>query len=669
MNRRAVLGSLAASLAIRPAKGQQPSDRLAELGCLDVTKPPYEADPTGKRDSTAAIQRAVNDARDRQLVCFFPSGTYLISDTISCEQPVQKLDKPRFTDGMRQSYWDIPNRTCILMGSTSGKRPVLKLAANAKGFDDAAKPKNAVYIWAQTRNDVEGKAEPEWGKEQPNISFGHTFRGIDIDVRGHAGAVGIRHTGSQGATLQDCTILAEGAFAGMNNCPGQGGGTYNIEVRGGQYGILSGTECRFPMLCGCVFTDQTKAPVSHASKSPPMLLVGCRIDAATAVAVNLTMNEALTAVSLIDCVVRLRKPGTLFGGGRRVNMLLENCWLQGVNAVKADGKRIANPARWTKVNRYVAGTDDSVQCIDGVTSTGGEIADWTDGVAAPRYEDLHAKHWSRTPSFEDKDAVNVKSLGVKGDGKTDDTAALQSAIGKHEKLFLPKGAYRITKPLALGPRTALFGMHRSLAALRMDRVEGAEEQPAITMPNDASAKVSLTFLSLGGRVEWTAGSGVLLMAPGQLIVSKNGGGRFCGVTGIGRGFRVEDTTQPVSFYSLNVERIRTNPQSLIRGARNVRIYYLKVEAAPHGYGSNVAVGTGNTPLGVEDSRDVRIYGVNGNVVTAEKRPMVDVTNSSDVMVFHAKSFKVGEFAQIRETHAGKTVEVPSQQTLAILIRK
>ncbi len=235
----------------RVPPGVAASDPLVETGCLDVTRAPYLADPSGKKDATAALQRAINDARDFQYVCFFPAGVYLISDTLSCEQPVQKADKPRATDGMTQTYWDIPNRTCVLMGSTAGKRPVLRVAPGTKGFTDARKPKNAVYIWAQTRNDMPGKAEPEWGKEQPNISFGHTFRGIDIDVRGNAGAVGIRHTGSQGTTLQDCRILAEGAFAGMNNCPGQGGGTYNVEVQGGQYGILSGPECRFPILTAC----------------------------------------------------------------------------------------------------------------------------------------------------------------------------------------------------------------------------------------------------------------------------------------------------------------------------------------------------------------------------------------------------------------------------------
>jgi len=67
---------------------------------LDITKSPYFADPRGIKDSTKAIQDAVNFARDNRLVCFFPSGTYLISDTISCEQRVQKLDQPRYTDSM-----------------------------------------------------------------------------------------------------------------------------------------------------------------------------------------------------------------------------------------------------------------------------------------------------------------------------------------------------------------------------------------------------------------------------------------------------------------------------------------------------------------------------------------------------------------------------------------
>ncbi|MCH5376390.1 MAG: glycoside hydrolase family 55 protein, partial [Planctomycetes bacterium] len=208
-----------AAAADYPA-GVDADDPLLRSGCLDVTKAPYLADATGANDSTRAIQQAVDDARDHGLVCFFPEGTYLISDTLSCEQQVRKLDRPRFTDGKTQHYWDLPHRIAML-GSTKGKRPVLRLSGDAKGFDDPARPKIAVWIWAQTRDDAPGKEEPEWGKEQPNISFNHLFRGIDIDIRGHAGAVGIRHSGSQGSTMQDVTVYAQGAYAGLDCCPGQ----------------------------------------------------------------------------------------------------------------------------------------------------------------------------------------------------------------------------------------------------------------------------------------------------------------------------------------------------------------------------------------------------------------------------------------------------------------
>jgi hypothetical protein len=652
----------------RAPPGVQAADPLLETGCLDVTRAPYFADPAGKKDSTAAIQRAVNDARDYQYVCFFPSGTYLISDAVSCEQPVQKLDKPRFTDKLRQSYWEIPGRTYVLMGSTAGKRPVLKLAPAAKGFDDPSKPKNLIYIWAQTRNDAPGRNEPEWGKEQPNISFGHTFRGIDIDVRGHAGAVGIRHTGSQGATLQDCTIYAEGAYAGMNNCPGQGGGTYNIEVLGGRYGLLSQPECRFPMLCGCVFKGQTAAAVSHSSQSPPMVLVGCLIEANSPAAIDLTANKALTGVSVVDCVITLARPGPVFAGGDRENLLLENCFVKGATAVHGAGTRIPDPRRWTKIDRYSSSAGNSVTCISGRIIPDREVIRWSAASSAPSYAGIRAKHWSRLPSFEDKDAVSVKSFGAKGDGESDDTAAFQAAIARHAKVFVPRGSYRVRAPLELGPKTELFGLHRSFAVLRIGDGR-AGDTPAVTMPDEAGASTSLSFVSLGGLIHWTAGRGVLVMAPARLRITGNGGGRFCGVTAIFQGFRVEGTREPIAFYALNVERVPVNPQSQIRDSSNIRIYYLKVEATPTGFGVGVAENTGNTPLAIVNARDVRVYCVNGNVTTAGKRPMVDVVNSDRILISHAKSFRTGDFPQVRETRGEAVIEVPSGRASALLVRE
>ncbi len=57
--------------------------------------------------------------------------------------------------------------------------------------------------------------------------------------------------------------------------------------------------------------------------------------------------------------------------------------------------------------------------------------------------------------------VNVHSLGVKGDGVVDDTAALQKAIDEHPALYFPSGRYLLHDTLTLRPNTVLIGLHPS----------------------------------------------------------------------------------------------------------------------------------------------------------------------------------------------------------------
>jgi len=58
--------------------------------------------------------------------------------------------------------------------------------------------------------------------------------------------------------------------------------------------------------------------------------------------------------------------------------------------------------------------------------------------------------------------VNVHTLGVKGDGATDDTAAIQSAIDTHRVLYFPSGHYIVRDTLTLRPDTVLIGLHPTL---------------------------------------------------------------------------------------------------------------------------------------------------------------------------------------------------------------
>ena len=47
--------------------------------------------------------------------------------------------------------------------------------------------------------------------------------------------------------------------------------------------------------------------------------------------------------------------------------------------------------------------------------------------------------------------VNVRALGVEGDGTSDDTAAMEQAINTHSVLYLPGGHYVVRDKLRLKP--------------------------------------------------------------------------------------------------------------------------------------------------------------------------------------------------------------------------
>ncbi len=61
--------------------------------------------------------------------------------------------------------------------------------------------------------------------------------------------------------------------------------------------------------------------------------------------------------------------------------------------------------------------------------------------------------------------VNVSTLGVIGDGTTDDTAALQQAINAHRVLYLPAGHYVVSDTLMLKPDTVLIALHPTLTQI------------------------------------------------------------------------------------------------------------------------------------------------------------------------------------------------------------
>jgi hypothetical protein len=126
------------------------SQPLAQDGIVDVTKPPFNADPGGTIDSTVAIQRAVDYARSHYAVAFFPVGEYLVSGTIIAQQTFRQMATggvpgPIFEagdtthdfllDGVSSRY--VPN---YMRGSLihADKRAKIVLAANSTGYQGAS---------------------------------------------------------------------------------------------------------------------------------------------------------------------------------------------------------------------------------------------------------------------------------------------------------------------------------------------------------------------------------------------------------------------------------------------------------------------------------------------------------------------------------------------------
>src|ERR1035437_10065762 len=84
---------------------------------------------------------------------------------------------------------------------------------------------------------------------------------------------------------------------------------------------------------------------------------------------------------------------------------------------------------------------------------------------------LPAAVQSALPDLPPRDSwVNIRALGAKGDGATDDTAVFKNAIAGNRAIYLPSGKYVVSDTIALKPDTVLIGLHPS--ATQIDLLDG-----------------------------------------------------------------------------------------------------------------------------------------------------------------------------------------------------
>lgn len=502
-----------------PALNAMPEQKLLETGFIDVTAVPFSADPTGKADATKAIQEAVVFARHHRLAVWFPYGRYLVSDTIQCRVGWSDERTPNHLYLPFCELWPV-----VLIGERrDGKRPLIRLAPNSPGFIEEAKP---IFNFRSRLWNRKTPLAPIPQDASPT-GFNALFYGIDIEIGGgNPGAAAIFYSIAEGSTIQDCEFHIGDGFAGVTEGPGGGGAIYNVTIRGGRFGVYNFDPRGRPdnPFVGCHFEGQREVAIRHHGRGN-LSMIGC----------TFVLNPGVTwlrgaysgggwsgvkwspnSLSMIDCVVDYTGVRSEPIIEAETSVMLQNVWIRNATRLieRPNGNltRTGNMDSWVRVAEAgfpFRATDEPYThpvYIDTKRVNGDHLVIKAEQEkSAP---DLRSRHilWDTTtfPQWNHPDIVNVCNAPyfAKGDGHTDDTEALQGAIERNEKVFIPAGHYRITKTLRLRADSKIIGVSQSYSIIAPMEIEGGDfrdptkPSPVFETANASEAETQLAFLSV-----------------------------------------------------------------------------------------------------------------------------------------------------------------------------
>ncbi len=237
---------------------------------IDVTKPPYCADNTGKSDCTAILRRVLDDILIREVkelqkthdkvielsdggkenvyigletarfqrgklsitypenkpysrIIYFPNGTYLVSDTVTYT-----------LENLKQFWYSVPyyeNCRNIHFLGESCEGTVIRLADNSDGFENGSKKPLISFA-----NNEQKVARHE---EYTNVAFMNTIEDITLDCGvGNPGAVGIKYVSSNCGRIENVNIKTASGACGIYVDNNSSQAVFeNISVSGFEYGL------------------------------------------------------------------------------------------------------------------------------------------------------------------------------------------------------------------------------------------------------------------------------------------------------------------------------------------------------------------------------------------------------------------------------------------------
>lgn len=643
-----LLISFAGSTAPLRASSYYPV-RLEDPQAITLVKGSDGLQGDGAADDTAALQRAIDRVQETktQGIVLLPEGRYRITQTLS--------------------IW--PGVRVIGFGAN---RPVLLLAAKTPGYQDKASEKMMIHFTGY---------RPRPGSNTPPSdanpgTFYSAMSNIDLEIGdGNPGAVGVRGTYAQHCFLAHMEFRIGSGLAGVHDT---GNVMEDVHFSGGDYGIWTRTPSpgwQFTAV-DASFEGQRLAAIRETQAGLTLVRPHFR-NLPTAISIDEGWPDELWIKDAR--MENLTGPAVIIGleENPRTEINMENVVCRAVPVFvqyRQSGKKVNGPSALYQVKSFSYGLHYRDLRAQGEVKQTFDAAP-LGALPAPVATDLFALPPAGT-------WVNVRTLGAKGDGQTDDTDVLKKAIAEHQALYFPTGIYVISSTLALRPDTALIALHPSTTQLllkdRTPAFQGAGNPvPMIEAPQGGTNIVIGLGLYTNGinpravAATWMAGTHSMMndvrfhgghgTARWQdiynnthtadpdlnrrwdsqypsLWVTNGGGGTFFDLwtpsTFAQAGMLVSDTTAEGRVYEMSSEHHVRN-EIILRNVSNWHIYALQTEEE-RGEGGFAL------PLEIENSSNITIANFHLYRVISSYQPFpyaVKVTNSSNIRFrnFHCYS--------------------------------
>ncbi len=389
----------------------------------------YKITADGKTDISDLLQGAINKMKLEQNfgIIFLPPGTYTISKTIYVPAAIRII-----------GYGE--------------KRPLIVLRKNSPGYQTPvlSDKGKANYMFWFTSSVVESSGSVN---DAGAGTFYSALSNIDLKIEdGNPEAVALRTHYAQHSFVSHCDISIGKGKAGMFDV---GNEMEDVGFYGGDYGIY--TTKASPgwqfMMIDTRFEGQRKAAIKTRETGLTIVRMTVK-NVPRVIEVEPNYWEKLI---MEDCrFVNVSAPAISFDNEENANMQinLRNIACMNVpvlvHTMKSNRQTTA-PGVIYNVKKFIYGVQ-----INDLEKTPAIETTFDPEILSKFPEGTH----SDMPELPANESwTNLKSLGAKGDGETDDTKIIQEAIENHDNIYVPQGIYRISGTIRLKQNTALIGLH------------------------------------------------------------------------------------------------------------------------------------------------------------------------------------------------------------------